>query len=123
MRIAGLLMLLACDKTAAQPEAPDDTGADVNAACSAEERAQPVTWRLTAQPFLLTYCSACHAADSPNRFGAPAGVSFDTEAEAIAWGPRIRARTVELGDMPVGGGVIEEDLIAIEAWLDCGDTR
>jgi hypothetical protein len=30
---------------------------------------------------------------------------------------------VELGDMPVGGGVIEEDLIAIEAWLDCGDTR
>lgn len=123
MRTAGLLLLVACNPEKHPPDAQADTGDGWPVACSDEERALPVTWRLTAQPFLLTYCSACHAAGSPNRFGAPEGVTFDTEAEAIAWAPRIRARTVELGDMPVGGGVIEEDLRAIEAWLDCGDTR
>lgn len=123
MRTAALILLLACDKKAARAHAPLDTGDGWPAACSDAERARPVTWRLTAEPFLLAYCSACHAAGSPNRFGAPEGVSFDTEADALAWAPRIRARTVELGDMPVGGGVTEEDLLDIEAWLDCGDTR
>lgn len=90
--------------------------------CSAEEAALSVSWTLTTEPILLTYCSSCHAAGSPNRFGAPEGVTFDTEAEARQWAPRVRARVIVDQDMPVGGGVFDEDARDLEAWLDCGDT-
>jgi uncharacterized membrane protein len=90
--------------------------------CSAEEAALSVSWTLTTEPILLTYCSSCHAAGSPNRYGAPEGVTFDNEAEARQWAPRVRARVIVDQDMPVGGGVFDEDARDLEAWLDCGDT-
>jgi uncharacterized membrane protein len=123
-----LLLLLACDKGgdgAVADEADLDASADAPAThpdCSADEAAYPLSWEGTARPILLTYCAACHAAASPQRFGAPEGVSFDTEDEARTWGARIRARTIDIGDMPVGGGVFANDRFLLEAWLDCGNT-
>ncbi len=123
-----LLLLLACDKGgdgAVADEAEVDATAEATDATpngSAEEAAYPLSWEGTARPILLTYCAACHAAASPQRFGAPEGVSFDTEAEARTWAARIRARTIDIGDMPVGGGVFANDRFLLEAWLDCGNT-
>jgi uncharacterized membrane protein len=107
-----LTLLLACT------EAPDSALTDT--ACSAEEEGYALTWSSWGQGFFRTYCDACHAADSPQRFGAPEDVSFDTLEELRRWEARVRVRTLEQGDMPLGGGVHEDDLLLLEAYLDCG---
>ncbi len=127
MKALPLLLLFACDQgggaVADQADIDPSTEAPAtNPNCSADEAAYPLSWEGTARPILLTYCAACHAAASPQRFGAPEGVSFDTEDEARTWGARIRARTIDIGDMPVGGGVFANDRFLLEAWLDCGNT-
>ncbi|MEQ1501377.1 MAG: c-type cytochrome [Myxococcota bacterium] len=77
-----------------------------------------VGWDDVGRGFTLEYCDACHAATATDRHGAPASVTFDTEAEAEAFADRIAAR-VDAGDMPPGGGVSDDDLDALAAWLDC----
>jgi uncharacterized membrane protein len=34
-----------------------------------------------ARSFMTTYCSGCHSALAPNRYGAPPDLDFDTEAQ------------------------------------------
>jgi len=94
-----------------------DSAAAVDPLC--EEGAAP-TWQSWGKGFFVTYCNSCHAADSPNRFGATEGVSFDTYNEAVEWAPRVRARVLESQDMPLGGGVKEEDLYLLDVFLRCG---
>jgi cytochrome c5 len=78
-----------------------------------------LTWASWGEAYFGTYCDACHAADSPNRFGAPEGISFDTVAEARTWAPRIRARVLDDQTMPLGGGVNENDLYLLDVYLTC----
>ena len=79
-----------------------------------------LSWDAWADGFFATYCRSCHAATAPDRHGAPEGVDFDTEPEVGAQRARVRARTLELGTMPLGGGVPEADLVALDAYLRCG---
>ena len=46
--------------------------------------AQPtVTWDSFGQSFLITHCQGCHASTSPQRYGAPEGISFDTQEQRL----------------------------------------
>ena len=76
-------------------------------------------WQGWTQGFFVSYCDACHAADTPDRHGAPAGVSFDTEAEARRWAARIWIRVLTQEDMPPAGGVFPEDQARLQEWLAC----
>ncbi len=106
-----MLLLLACSSS------PDSALTD--SACGAEEESWSLTWSSWGQGFFRTYCDACHAADTPQRFGAPEDLTFDTLEQVRQWDSRIRVRTLEQGDMPLGGGVHEDDLLLLEAFLDC----
>ena len=57
--------------------------ADTASQCVEDSGGGHPTWSNFGEAFFLTYCDACHAADSPNRFDAPLNVTFDTEAEAV----------------------------------------
>ena len=69
--------------------------------------------------FFANYCRSCHSAESPSRFGAPEGVDFDTQAEIRAQAAGIARTVLEEGSMPVGGGVPEAELAALERYLGC----
>jgi uncharacterized membrane protein len=83
------------------------------------DSAYPVTWANWAEGFFTNYCRACHSSGTAERYGAPEGVDFDTLDDVLRWRERIEIRTLEMQDMPVGGGVYEEDLELLRVWLDC----
>ena len=100
-----LLWLLAC---AAEP-----VGDSAAPACDPQ-----VTWETFGRGFLTQHCDACHAASAADRRGAPASVTFDTEAEVEAWADAILARAAGPdADMPPRGGVSEDDRVLLERWL------
>jgi len=78
------------------------------------------TWESFGDGFFRTYCRSCHSASTPTRSGAPESSNFDTEVEVRAQAARVRARVLEEGTMPVGGGVSEDDLILLDRLLACG---
>lgn len=47
-------------------------------------------------------------------------MDFDTEDEVVALQDRVRQRVLVDATMPVGGGVYDDDLVLLEALLDCG---
>jgi hypothetical protein len=78
------------------------------------------TWSNFGEDWFVTWCASCHAATSPQRFGAPEGLIFDTEEQVIDNISLIR--TAVLGSkptMPVGGGLPEVDRAELERYLDC----
>ncbi|MEC7985312.1 MAG: hypothetical protein VX278_09115 [Myxococcota bacterium] len=93
---------------------------DANYDLSLCEDAPIVTWDNWAQGMIITHCQGCHASGSPQRYGAPDSVSFDTESDAIYWSDRIWIRTVEQETMPPAGGLLEEDIYLLQVWLSCG---
>lgn len=102
------------DDTAAA--ATDDTGGG-STDC---DGVYDLTWDNWGSSFFATYCDSCHAASSPNRFGAPEYATFDTEEEVRNWQEPIRFTVLEEETMPLGGGVYEDDLFLLEIYLDCG---
>ncbi len=104
-----LLLLLACSGT------PADSG--LPRAC---DTGPTVTWETFGEGFFTTYCQPCHSATTPNRAGAPEGVDFDTNEQVRAQVDRVRVRVLEQLDMPVGGGVDEDDLLLLDRYLECG---
>lgn len=77
-----------------------------------------VTWATFGEGFTRDYCQVCHASTAPDRHGAPEAVTFDTEAEAIAWADGILERTIgPEANMPPGGGVPDDDLTLLACWL------
>jgi uncharacterized membrane protein len=78
-----------------------------------------VTWDNWAKGMLTTHCQGCHASESPTTYGVPAGVHFDTHAEALAWKEQIRARVFVSQDMPPAGGLLEDEFYLLQIWLDC----
>ena len=97
---------------------PDDT-ADTANDCGNDT----VSWQSFGHGFFLTYCNACHSEDSATRYGAPPGVDFDTLELVEGQSERVRVRVLEQGDMPLGGGVSEEDLMLLDAWLCTVEAR
>ena len=81
-----------------------------------------VTWAGFTDGFFSAYCRACHSVTTPDRRGAPEGVDFTDRAEVMVWAPRLKARVLDAGDMPLGGGVVEEDRVRFEGWL-CHQVR
>ena len=101
-----LLLLLACT-------GGDDTG-DVCAS------AEPVTWNNWGDGFNTTWCQPCHSVSSPDRYGAPENVNFDTFEDVVTWQSAIRNTVLDAGTMPVGGGLTDEDRALLEDFLACG---
>lgn len=79
-----------------------------------------LTWQAVGRPLFRTYCTACHSAETPERFGAPEGVDFDTKEQVIEWYDRIYSRVLDEGTMPLGGGVPDDDLLLLRDYLVCG---
>lgn len=79
-----------------------------------------VTYDNWASGHLRTHCAGCHAAETPERYGAPDAVTFDTLAEVRDGAERIHARVVVEGTMPPAGGVTDEERTLLEIFLVCG---
>jgi uncharacterized membrane protein len=94
---------------------------DTASTCLLDDGGGHPTWANFGQAFFLTYCDACHAADSPNRFGAPTEVSFDTESQVTTQAARIRRTVIDMELMPLGGGLPLEDLEHLDNYLSCLD--
>ena len=93
----------------------EDLGPEVPACDTALE----VTWSNWGEGFMLTHCSGCHAATSPDRHGAPEGVFFDTEEEVLENAASIVRVVLESQTMPPAGGIVADDLVLLDAWLHC----
>ena len=103
-----LPMLVACSS-------PSDSASS----CVHDSGGGHPTWSNFGEAFFLTYCDACHAADSPNRFDAPVDVTFDTEAEVQRQIDAIWDSVVVRQSMPRGGGLPTEDLEALQNYIGC----
>jgi hypothetical protein len=71
-------------------------------------------YALTGQPFLTTYCRSCHGAGQ--QLGA---VRLDSLEDLHQHQERVAVRLGE-GTMPPSGGPRPDELLAFQAWLDCG---
>lgn len=69
-------------------------------------------------------CSSCHAArpTNPDFDAPPAGVMFDQPEQIVQWAPRIKARTIDSHDMPLGNltGMREEERAILANWIANG---
>jgi len=102
------------------------------AACSAsseslEQRAcppggTPLTYDDFGAEFFARWCESCHSASSTDRNGAPADVTFDTQAQIVAWKDRIYANAADDNtSMPLGpAGPDSETRHQLGDWLACG---
>lgn len=102
--------LLACTAISSTDSAASDPCAD----------AHDVDWYSFGDPFFATYCRGCHSATAPYRYGAPEAVNFDTEEDARTYVEEVRRTVLQDGTMPVGGGVLDDDLTLLAEYLDCG---
>ncbi|MSP55356.1 MAG: hypothetical protein EXR69_07115 [Myxococcales bacterium] len=93
--------------------------ADTGPACEVDAGGGHPTWSNFGEAFFITYCDACHAAESPNRFGAPDEMTFDTEDEVRSQTPSIRYTVIDAESMPLGGGLPPEDLTQLDNYLNC----
>ncbi len=84
------------------------------------EQQPAVNWDSWAQGFFRGYCTACHSRAVQDRWGAPEGIDFDTEADVYSLRLQIQSAVLDTNRMPVGGGVLEEDLMLLQIYLSCG---
>lgn len=117
-------LLVGCESdTSSDPPAP----IAIEDAETLDERPCPeesfLTYESFGGPFIVTWCSGCHAAGLPEgeRQGAPLSSNFDSLEDIRAWAPRIWART---GDhnatMPPIGVPDDDERKALGEWLACG---
>lgn len=109
MRLPLLLFLLA---GCAGGEDTDDT--DVDCSLSPD-----LTWANWGDPFFRTWCQSCHSADTPNRFGAPEGIDFDTLEDVRLYEGAIHQTVLVDETMPVGGGIEDTQLDNLAWYLSC----
>jgi len=85
------------------------------------------TWESWTSGFLRTWCTACHSAQlgTGARYGAPAGIDFDTYADAVLLSGAIESAAGP-GDgesaprMPPVGGPTSEERARLVDWIACG---
>lgn len=83
------------------------------------DTALPVTWSNWGEGFVLTHCSGCHAENASDRHGAPEGVFFDSEEQVLQSATTFLRMVVDDETMPPAGGVRQEEMVLLEAWLGC----
>jgi hypothetical protein len=82
-----------------------------------------VTYNNFGEGFMTENCQGCHASTAADRYGAPAGVTFDTVKEVWTWQERILSRSAgDDASMPPAGGVSEDDRTRLEWWLLCAES-
>ncbi len=111
-----ILLMLACSGTA------KDTGSAPAAEvppldCAVEP---DVTWDNWGHAHFTTQCQGCHASQTPNRYGAPAGIHFDTVDAVRAQKDRVYQRVLVDGTMPPAGGLTPDEKKLLEILLACG---
>jgi len=74
------------------------------------------TWNADVQPIIAAYCQTCHR--DPPVAGAP--YALLTLEQVRSHADRIRVRSVQIGDMPPGGGLPDTERATLEAWLSGG---
>ena len=84
-----------------------------NAALSCTANPGTVTWA-TVEPIFASNCTSCHGGP-----GAPAGITFSTEASA-AGNAQLAVDAMTAGRMPPGGGVSDTDICKVQAWINQG---
>ncbi|MEN0066956.1 MAG: hypothetical protein AAGA48_32795 [Myxococcota bacterium] len=95
-------------------------GCDGEAPASACDSGVRQTWETFGQGFMTSQCQGCHASTTPDRFGAPESVVFDTEEDVITFAERILDRaTGPDADMPPAGGPTKDDRERLERWIRC----
>ena len=108
-----LVLLLACTDGDGDSAAPATTVTECADAPGA-------TWASFGDGFFAFYCRGCHAAETPDRYGAPEDVNFDTREDLRLHADRVRVRVLDEATMPVGGGVYPDDLVLLDVLLRCG---
>ncbi|MGK0358193.1 MAG: hypothetical protein ACI9U2_000476 [Bradymonadia bacterium] len=71
------------------------------------------TYETDIKPVLARYCTTCHT--DPPVAGAPQPLL--TYAQVLDDADRIHVRCVQLGDMPPGGGIPDNERALIDAWV------
>lgn len=79
----------------------------------------PPLYKDWVEGFLKGKCQPCHAANTPNRYGAPENVYFDSEEASLFWIEAIERTTLEWESMPPSGGVTDDEKELLKLWLDC----
>lgn len=98
---------------------PDDDSAWSQGACVTDTGGGYPTWAGFGEAFFAGRCASCHAVSAPERFGAPEGVNFDTEDEVIGQLDAVQRVILDNATMPPGGGLHEDELRLMQAYLDC----
>ena len=83
------------------------------------DNAQFVEWNYWASGFFTTYCNGCHSVESSNRYGAPDGINFDSEADVQSRSHEIYKSVLINETMPKGGGVEQSELDNLQVYLHC----
>ena len=76
-------------------------------------------WTHWGSPFFRTWCSGCHGAEAPERYGAPEWLVFDTEAQVYTHRDVIRSSVLERQSMPLGGGLPTQEAASLDLFLRC----
>lgn len=115
------------DGTADETGGSDDSSGDMGPWTSLDERPCPddsfLTYESFGGPFMLTYCTSCHASRLPAdmRQGSPIEVNFDDVADVREWADRIWIRAADQNfTMPPVGPPDDEERALLGEWLACG---
>jgi uncharacterized membrane protein len=106
-------LLVACGEP--EPEPVEET--DAAPLC---ETGLDVTWDGWAAGFMLSQCQPCHASETPNRYGAPASVTFDSLEDCREQAGAIEDAVLTRASMPPAGGITDDERALLARWLDCG---
>jgi hypothetical protein len=78
------------------------------------------SWETFGRGFVTTHCQGCHGSAAPDRYGAPEGVTFDTQEETLTHKAQILATAAsDEPTMPPTGGTSEDDRQRLRIWLEC----
>jgi len=87
------------------------------------EDAPLLTWANFGQGFITEACQGCHASATPDRYGAPESVTFDTVTQAWNQADRVLARAAgDYPSMPPLGGTSADSRLKLAYWLMCGES-
>ena len=97
-------------------ELSDDPFTDIDC-----ETSPLVNWANFGEGFMIQNCNGCHAATTPERYGAPELATFDTAEEV--WLQRASVLYAAGGDdprMPPSGGTTDVQRMKLAIWMECG---